>query len=179
MAWLLDGEIRSVGPCGVLRNEVRNIFTSENPTVQKLFHSFMRFKRVKLHGGASSGRKPSDVRVLFCIKRGEEADVTGVKVSDISHHLNVAAPTITQLIKGLEESGLVERKMDEADRRVIRVKLTDEGEKTIQQAHKELSDTLDGLISYLGEEDSNQLAELLAKVCQYYSERQLRSFGDD
>ncbi|WAH40224.1 MarR family transcriptional regulator [Alicyclobacillus fastidiosus] len=138
----------------------------------KLFQSFMRFRRVNWIGRRSTGRKPSDIRVLFTIRRGERQHVNGFKVSEISELLHVAVPTVTQLIKGLEASGFVERRMDDEDKRVIRVRLTDRGQEEIVRARTETLNSLNGLVDFLGQERSEQLAALLAQVCQYYDEQQ-------
>ncbi|EPZ46280.1 MULTISPECIES: MarR family winged helix-turn-helix transcriptional regulator [Alicyclobacillus] len=143
----------------------------------KLFQSFMRFRRVHWLGPRASGRKPSDIRVLFVIRRGEKHHASGYKVSEISELLHVAVPTVTQLIKGLEASGYVERRVDESDKRVTRVRLTEKGQAEIVKARSETLQSLNGLVEYLGAEQSEQLAHLLAQVCQYYqgSEERLMS----
>lgn len=152
---------------------------SDTPMAQKLMQSFMRFRKLNWYGRTSAGHKPSDIRVMFCIKNGTEQDVSGMRVSEISHRLHVTAPTITQLIKGLEANGWVERTVDEKDKRAIRIKLTVQGDRTIQEAKEALSHSFHGLIEYLGEEQSIQLAELLSKVCTYYGDPQSRTMGDD
>jgi DNA-binding MarR family transcriptional regulator len=60
--------------------------------------------------------------------------------------------------------------MDTTDRRVIVVNLTKHGEQITELAHEAFSDTMRGLIDYLGEEQSNQLADLLFKVFRYFAE---------
>lgn len=152
---------------------------SGNPLTQKLFHSFMRLRKLHWFGGGHGGHKPSDIRVLFCIKSEGQPDVRGKMVSEISNLLHVSPPTVTQLIKGLEADGLVERRMDATDRRVIRVKLTEAGEKEIQEAKKRLADTFNGLIAHLGEEQSEQLVTLLNEVFKYYNLRQSQPDGGD
>ncbi len=80
-------------------------------------------------------------------------------------------PTVTQLIKGLEANGLVERNIDPVDRRAVGIKLTEKGEKITRQAANDFLTSLNGLIEYLGEEQSDQLAELLVKVSRYYNDK--------
>src|SRR5437773_1966932 len=45
----------------------------------------------------------------------------------------VRPPTITKLVATLEEAGLVEREVDTADRRVVRVKATGRGTRLLQE----------------------------------------------
>ncbi|RIV25922.1 MarR family transcriptional regulator [Alicyclobacillaceae bacterium I2511] len=118
-----------------------------------------------------TGLKASDIRLLFCIKKGVRSDTNGMMVSEISNCLHVTSPTVTQLIKELETNGFLYRTMDETDRRVIRVRLTEAGEVIVQKAKAAVSDAFNGLVDYLGEEDSVQLANLLSRVSKYYKER--------
>ena len=83
-----------------------------NPTAQKLLQSFMQFNKAEWHQRTIAGCKPSEIRVLFCVKKGMKSDTSEMKVSEISKLLHVTSPTITQLIKGLEANGLIERNND-------------------------------------------------------------------
>ncbi len=51
----------------------------------------------------------------------------GMTISAISQRRGVDPPTITGIIKRLEQNGLVERRHDLEDRRQVKVYLTDEG----------------------------------------------------
>jgi DNA-binding MarR family transcriptional regulator len=51
----------------------------------------------------------------------------GMTIGTISQRRGFDAPTITGIVKRLEQSGLVERCHDRADRRVVKVYLTAEG----------------------------------------------------
>jgi DNA-binding MarR family transcriptional regulator len=142
-----------------------------NPTEQRLLRAFMQFKRAGWHQRSIEGCTPSEIRVLFCIKRGGKPDAQEMKVSEISKHLHVTAPTITQLLKALEAQELIERRVDQADRRAVGIQLTQKGERVTQKAEEAFFATFHGLIEYLGEEQSNQLAELLSQVSRYFEEK--------
>ncbi|MEW9107548.1 MAG: MarR family transcriptional regulator, partial [Paenibacillus sp.] len=60
---------------------------------------------------------------------------------------------------------------DKADRRAVRVKLTEEGYKTTEEGQKQFEEQINGLIKHLGEEESLHLADLLKKVYEYYEMR--------
>jgi len=65
----------------------------------------------------------------------------------------------------------VERNIDQIDRRTVGIKLTEKGEKVTRQAGEDFVASIGGLIEYLGEEQSNQFAELLVKASRYYNEK--------
>jgi hypothetical protein len=52
------------------------------------------------------------------------------------------------------------------------VNLTKQGEQVTEQADEAFSATMRGLIDYLGEQQSSQLADLLFKVFRYFSENE-------
>jgi len=151
-----------------------------DPTAQKLMRAFMLFSRAEWHQRSIMGYKPSEVRMLFCIKkasapgchpmRPDEGRPHELKVSDISRMLHVTSPSVTQLLKGLEANGLVQRHSDPADRRSVGITLTPKGEEVTQVAAEAFNNSFRGLMEYLGEDDSNQLANLLFKASHYYSE---------
>lgn len=144
----------------------------ENATAQKLITAFMQFKHGGWHQRPIDSCKPSEIRVLFIIQRSEEYAHHPIKVSEISKYLHVTSPTVTQLLKGLEMRGLVERKVDATDRRSVRITLTPKGEALTQKARGDVVASFAGLVEYLGEEQSQQLSELLSKVNTYFREQE-------
>ena len=99
-----------------------------------------------------------------------------MKVSDISKHLHVTTPTVTQLLKGLEASGLVERHPDLVDRRAVGIVLTTKGEEVTQRAENIFLNAYSALTDYLGEEESHQLTELLVKASRYFREKESSAY---
>ena len=141
------------------------------PTEQKLLRAFMQFKKAEWHQRSIEGCTPSEIRVMFCIKKSVKPDAHEMKVSEISKCLHVTAPTITQLLKGLEAHELVERRIDPTDRRAVGIQLTKKGEMVTRKAEEAFFTTFHGLIEYLGEEQSHQLAALLSQVSHYFNEK--------
>ncbi len=151
---------------------------ASSATEQNLLQALAQFRRAKWHDQTIGGCKPSEIRALFCIKNGSTPDAP-MKVSDISKQLHVTSPTITQLLKGLEANNLVERHSDPTDRRSIGITLTEKGNYVAQKASDAFSGLLHGLIEYLGEEQSDQLADLMFKVSHYFEEQAAKNIHDD
>lgn len=145
---------------------------NQNLVARSLMEAFTRFHRIKWRKSPVAGLKPSEIAVLLNIKKTVKPESPGIKVSDISNALQVAAPTITQLINSLEAEGFVCRTMDKEDRRAVRVNITAKGEGAIDTASKVFYNSINGLVEHLGEEKSNELAELLSEVFVYYNEKE-------
>ncbi|MFI9318452.1 MarR family winged helix-turn-helix transcriptional regulator [Kitasatospora aureofaciens] len=73
------------------------------------------------------------------------------------------ASNVTGIVDRLEAHGLVRREVDPADRRVKRVILTEDGERTVQEIRAELLATLSGL-DELGERDRHTFQRLLGRL---------------
>lgn len=142
----------------------------DNPTVKKLLKTFMQIKKNNWHEKGISGYRPSEIRVLLAVKRGTASEKRDMKISEISRLLLVTSPTVTQIINDLEKDGMVIRQIDPADRRAVKIKLTEQGKELAIKAEKGFYKALSGLIDHLGEEESEHLAELLSKVSDYFND---------
>jgi DNA-binding MarR family transcriptional regulator len=142
----------------------------DSPIAQKLLKSFMQFRKTGWHDKKIAGYNPSEFKVLATIRHGANDLNTEMKVSEISKLLQVTSPTVTQIINTLEKDGLVERTVDPEDRRAVKIKLSEAGMETTEKARKAFYQTFLGLIDFLGEEDSERLANLLSKVHEYFNE---------
>ncbi len=146
----------------------------DETTSQKLVRSVMQFNRyfsqysrAEMHQ-RFSGIKPSEIAILFMLHKFAQKGATPMKISDISKHMHVTMPTITQLLKGLETNGLIERKKDPDDKRSFGIQMTTKGTEAAQQAEKVFVMGFQRLTDYLGEEQSLQLAELMLKASIYF-----------
>lgn len=106
--------------------------------------------------------------MLFCIKNYVETHEIGIKTSELSNILNVASPTITQQVNSLERRGFVERNVDKEDRRAVRIRVTEKGEEVFKKASEEFEASINGLVEHLGQEKSEQLADLLSETFNYF-----------
>ncbi|WNS42559.1 MarR family transcriptional regulator [Paenibacillus sp. MMS20-IR301] len=107
--------------------------------------------------------------LLICIARASRS-AEGLKVSEISRFLGLTPPTVTQLINSLEAKQMLQRQPDPSDRRVVRIKLTEQGKIITRRAREHMDATLNKMVEYLGEEESDHLAELLLKVHNFMEE---------
>ncbi|MEC0310099.1 MarR family transcriptional regulator [Paenibacillus lautus] len=147
----------------------------EDSVAGRLLYSIRMFHKQEWDQHLISGYTPGEIRVLMGIKHHIEPDGPGMKVSEISSMMNVTSPTITQFINALESKGLVERVMDARDRRAVRVQLTEEGNRVVQETYQNVRNNFNELVDFLGEEDSVKLTELLTKVYHFHEQKRKRS----
>lgn len=92
---------------------------------KNMFHTMPLLRKRLLHMDiiqSEHGIPLSHVQVLSML-----CDCESMSVSEISRRLGIAKPNITPLVDRLLESGLVERKRDINDRRVVNVIIRPEG----------------------------------------------------
>lgn len=83
----------------------------------------------------------------------------------LAEQVLVSNSTMTNRLNRLEESGLVERRMDPANRRIVRVQLTEEGRARVDEVIAARRDTESEVLgSGLTEQERGQLSALLGKL---------------
>jgi len=87
-------------------------------------------------------------RVLSLVAEGDE------RSSLLADRLAVAKPTITAVVDGLVERGLLARASVAGDRRSIRLSLTPEGVTALRTAEREASAALEGILVHARERDA-------------------------
>ncbi len=97
---------------------------------------------------ASTGLTPSQQSALAMI------DIHGpIALGELASLEQVAPPTITRITSKLEDQGLVERMVDEADRRFVRVAITFEGHTRMEETRHRRDHWLTEQIEQLGADD--------------------------
>ena len=95
------------------------------------------------------------------------AQYPDVTQKELAEALGVIPASLSEVLMKLERKGLVERKKDENDRRMVRVRLTEEGQKSLEQPDEALSDPFQALT----QEEQETLKQLLSKLLADWEER--------
>lgn len=140
------------------------IYENKQELVEELITTLRKFPKIFSQRG-NMQQKRSEIMVLFCINKSADGEM---KVSEISRYLHVKAPTVTQLINELESKGQVERITRSTDRRSVWIRLTDEGKRVLAEVDKEIQAKYNGLIDYLGEQETIVFIETLKRMQEYF-----------
>jgi DNA-binding MarR family transcriptional regulator len=96
------------------------------------------------------------------------------RLSDLAQSEGVTQPAMTQLVSRLERQGLAERRGDPADRRVVMVHLTRNGEEVLHERQAHRADRLAELLAALPPEDERIIEgalPALARLIDLVAER--------
>jgi DNA-binding MarR family transcriptional regulator len=101
------------------------------------------------------------VRLLMEEQMGNQE---GISPTSLSHYQRVSKNTISSLLRGLEEQGLIRRNLDSQDLRVFRIQLTDAGRELILRTAPGRVAGLNQILSGLTKDEAMQLKALLEKL---------------
>jgi DNA-binding MarR family transcriptional regulator len=107
--------------------------------------------------GLSIGR----FSLLMILHRYSESELTP---SDLAQRAAVTRATVTGLLDGLEEDGLVERQAHSTDRRRVALKLTEAGKAFIAKLIPAYAPRLSAVANGLSEKERRQFLRLLDKI---------------
>ncbi|MGQ9555691.1 MAG: MarR family winged helix-turn-helix transcriptional regulator [Anaerolineae bacterium] len=90
----------------------------------------------------------------------------GLSPTHLSHFRNVSKNTISALLRGLEEQGLIERTLDPEDKRIFHIRLSEAGRELVRAVAPQHLAYLNDLAASLTPAEQAQLLELLTKLAQ-------------
>ena len=95
-------------------------------------------------------------RMLFQLADGAEASTM------LARKLEVSAPSVTAVVDGLVNRGLITRSHSELDRRKVSLELTDEGRAVLVAADESVTDRLMHVAGFVDEEQALKLIDDLS-----------------
>ena len=114
---------------------------------------------------AATGLSSAKYRLLMDLLYSERIeDRCELNPSEISERQGTSRNTISALIRDLEEEGLVERQLDQMDRRRFNIRLTSAGREQVQAHASNHLRSITGCFDALGQDDKEALGRLLAKL---------------
>ncbi|KRN28596.1 hypothetical protein IV38_GL000795 [Lactobacillus selangorensis] len=112
------------------------------------------------HGGHGQRRV---LRIL-----GED---DGMMQGELAEKLDIRPSSLTDLLKKMEQSEWIERRPDEADKRIVRIYLTEKGRTHLEEVKQERDNMENGLFDALNDDEKKQMAALMEKVYQDLKEK--------
>lgn len=131
---------------------------------QEVFRTFLRtlhlHRRLMIQTVAESHAHPAQTLCLLRLAADE-----GVTQTTLADDMFLASPTVSRMLKTMEEAGLVERRADADDQRVARVYLTELGRRRERQLRAVTAAHVNETFGALSRSDKEELARLLGELC--------------
>lgn len=132
---------------------------SDGPLAEQLLRLTRRMHRIQKRqfqqGGL--GITPAQARLLRTLAHYPSPP----RMADLAERLEVVPRAVTTLVDGLEASGRVRRVPDPANRRVIRIELTDDGHRAVGELHNARRAAAKEILAPLSAEQRRVLGGLL------------------
>ena len=100
----------------------------------------------------------------------EAANADGASQRELATLMRIEPPTLVRHLDKLAEEGLVERRPDPDDRRVVRVVVTDAGRKRLAELHDVAHEVDEELRGILTKRDVEVLGRALPRIHAYFDQ---------
>lgn len=110
---------------------------------------------------------PRGQAALLCVLIKQD----GMTQSEIAEQLSVQGATVTNMLQRLEEAGLVVRRRDSEDNRLVRVYLTEAGRQKERSIHTQLISMQELIFKDISEEERATLRRRLKQIIENISEK--------
>ncbi len=108
-----------------------------------------------------AGWSMAGFRVMFCVWVGGE-----LEPRDIARLSGLSRAAVSSVLNTLERDGLVERFRESADRRLVTVRLTDDGTRRLIEAYRRQNQVEQEFFGALSTDDRRRLARDLATLLE-------------
>ncbi|GGR83844.1 MarR family transcriptional regulator [Streptomyces nojiriensis] len=136
---------------------------------EQLLRLTRRLHRIQKRHMVPLGITPAQSRLLRLVSHyeGEQAP----RMADLAARLEVVPRAVTTLVDGLEAADCVRRAPDPANRRVIRIELTDTGRATLRRLRNARTDAAEEILAPLTADQREVLGGLLNALSDAPAER--------
>ncbi|MFD3804490.1 MarR family winged helix-turn-helix transcriptional regulator [Streptomyces sp. NPDC058611] len=133
--------------------------TTDGVLAEQLLRLTRRLHRIQKRHMEPLGITPAQGRLLRLVSHYEGAQPP--RMADLAARLEVVPRAVTTLVDGLEAADCVRRAPDTANRRVIRIELTDTGRATLRRLRNARTDAAEEILAPLTADQREMLGGLL------------------
>lgn len=117
-----------------------------------------------------SGLTMSEMTLIYCaLEYPEKNDGAHIAVAEAAEKLGISVPAVSRCVRGLVQRGYAERLMIDDDRRIVRILITQAGEKIFSENIRNCIIKLDGVLSEFSDEELSSFVKLHCKFTEAMS----------
>ena len=130
-----------------------------NEELEQLFTSMMHLGKIVAQKSQISFEERNATMLQFAVLSSikEQPKTT---MGELASNLQLSVSSATQLIERLVKANFVERVMDQTDRRITRIALTDQGFKEHARIREEMLKTMEHIFSKIPQKDRSELIRI-------------------
>lgn len=149
---------------GKLRDELRQTKPFSSLEEEVMLNLLRTADFLQYEIGRLLKRRGLTMPLYNCLRILRGAGAPGLPCSEIGKRLVSRVPDVTRLVDRLEEMGVAERHREDADRRVVRVRLTRKGHDLLRAVDPEANAQPRELLGHLDSGDLRRLNGILEAV---------------
>lgn len=149
--------------------------TKDGVLAEQLLRLTRRLHRIQKRHLEPLGITPAQSRLLRTVAHLSAGQPP--RMADLAARLEVVPRAVTTLVDGLEGADCVRRVPDPANRRVIRIELTDTGRATLRRLRNARTDAAEEILAPLTADQREVLGGLLNALADAPPEQQCRPGG--
>ena len=138
---------------------------TNNSDFEQLFNAIMQFGKL-MSRHEQEDREDKNATMLQHMALRFLKDQPNGMVSDLANFLKLSKSSTTQLTERLVEANLVERFYDKKDRRIIRLAITEKGEKEFVVLKKRFMEKTEKIFSKIPAKDIKELVRIFTNLIE-------------
>ena len=133
---------------------------------RRLFDAAARMRKQRKEPPAPEGVTPAEMYAIMAVSR-LEGEGRKVRSGDIAKCGQATPSAVSQILKSLEEKGLITRQRDKGDSRAVTVHLTEDGRAFSARGRELHEQMIDKVLTYLGPEDAEHLVRIVERLADF------------
>jgi DNA-binding MarR family transcriptional regulator len=108
-------------------------------------------------------------------RKHREEGIPGITVSRLAKIMETTIPSTSKLLRVVEGKGYIRRVLDDNDRRVVYICLTQNGTEVVRKAYAKAEDKAISILQKLGDSDTAQLIRIFNKLLTIVQDENVQS----
>lgn len=131
------------------------------------FNSLMRIEENYLQKGAFRNISVKEMHLIDAVVKLKENNIA----KQIAKELNITQSSLTTAVNTLEKKGMLVRKPDEKDRRIVKICATEKAREAYELHKKFHQELVDTVVNELTERELNAFVDGLNKVRYFFADK--------
>ena len=132
----------------------------------RLFDAAARMRKQRQEPPTPKGITSAEMYAIMAVSR-LEGEGRKVRSGDIAKCGQATPSAVSQILKSLEEKGLITRQRDKGDSRAVTVHLTKDGCAFSARARELHEQMIDEVLTYLGSEDAEHFVRIMERLADF------------
>lgn len=109
----------------------------------------------------------AELKLIYCVDEHFKEHGRPFSSTEAAEQLGISAPAVSRTVKGLEVKGFLERRLDDSDRRSVKIIITEKGQSVLEENMRRCIALLDSVFTKFSDKE---LANMVRLHCKFSDE---------